>query len=182
MLSDLTGLTAQGAAASEEAGGEALAAADLRGSVPFAIGAPDRGDAVGDVVAGTLHVAVPFDSNWQLTVDGVDVPARRAFGSTLAFDVPAAGRATLHYNTPVSRSLWVVLQLLVWLGLLLAASRLQPSQIVARWRRSAGVADTSPVADLSPPLEPFVVEPVAAAPAADDNDNVEWEHSPEELI
>ena len=173
-------LTAEGAAASEEAGGEALASADLRGSVPFAIGAPDGGDAVGEVQAGTLHVAVPFDANWQLTVDGVDVPGRRAFGSTLAFDVPSAGTATLHYNTPISRTLWVVAQLLVWLGLLLAASRVQPSQIVARWRRSPGVADTSPVADLTPPLEPFVVEPAVTAVAVE-GDDVEWEHPAEEL-
>ncbi|MBK8331902.1 MAG: glycosyltransferase [Acidimicrobiaceae bacterium] len=146
-------LTTAGAAASQEAGGEAMTTADLRGSTPFAVGAPSRGDATDQVEAGTLHVAVPYDPNWSLTVDGSDVPSRRAFGSTLAFDVPTAGRATLTYNTPVARTLWLVVQMLVWLALLLAASRFRP----ARWRlrrpRPAQLADTSPVADLTAPID-----------------------------
>ena len=105
------------------------------------------------IAAGTLHVAVPYDPNWSLTVDGSDVPSRRAFGSTLAFDVPTAGRATLTYDTPVARTLWLVVQMLVWLALLLAASRFRP----ARWRlrrpRPAQLADTSPVADLTAPID-----------------------------
>ena len=175
-------LTQEGADASDEAGGEVLAAADLRGSTPFAIGASDTDDAVGPVEAGTLHIAVPFDSNWQLTVDGVEVPGRRAFGSTMAFDVPVAGTATLRYNTPVSRTLWVVAQLIVWLALLLAASRLQPAQMVRRWRRSTGVADTSPVVDLTSPLDSFAVVS-AASPSADDanDDDIAWEDPSEEL-
>ena len=60
-------LSEEGAAASQEAGGEAMAGADLRGSVPFGVGGPDIGDFTGDVTAGTLHVAVPYDSNWSLT-------------------------------------------------------------------------------------------------------------------
>ena len=116
------------------------------------------------------------------TVDGVEVPGRRAFGSTMAFDVPVAGTATLHYNTPVSRTLWVVAQLIVWLALLLAASRLQPAQMVRRWRRSTGVADTSPVVDLTSPLDSFAVVS-AAVPSADDanDDDIAWEDPSEEL-
>ncbi|MGB8860272.1 MAG: glycosyltransferase, partial [Ilumatobacteraceae bacterium] len=38
-------LTEEGAAASQEAGGEAMASADLRGATPFGVGAPDRGEA-----------------------------------------------------------------------------------------------------------------------------------------
>ena len=77
-------LTTAGAAASQEAGGEAMTTADLRGSTPFAVGAPSRGDATDQVEAGTLHVAVPYDPNWSLTVDGTD---------TLVFvvDILAAG-------------------------------------------------------------------------------------------
>ncbi|MGB8862302.1 MAG: hypothetical protein WCC60_23810, partial [Ilumatobacteraceae bacterium] len=121
---------------------------------PFGVGAPDRGEATGDVAAGTLHVAVPFDTNWVLSVDGRNVPGRRAFGSTLAFDVPAAGRATLTYETPATRSLWLVVQLLIWLGLGLAASRFRPSSLRRRRRPAVLLTDTSPVADLTTPLEP----------------------------
>ena len=100
-------LSPEGAAASQQAGGEVLAEADLRGSVPFGVGSPDRGDVVGDIAAGTLHVAVPYDRNWQLIVDGQRVVGRRAFGSTLAFDVPNGGRATLSYQTDTNRTLWL---------------------------------------------------------------------------
>ena len=67
-------LTPVGAQASKQAGGEAVAQADLRGSTPWAIGAPDRGDAVDALPAGTLHVAVPFDEGWHLAVDGARCP------------------------------------------------------------------------------------------------------------
>lgn len=151
-------LSPAGAAASHEAGGEAMASADLRGSVPFGVGGPDIGDLTGDVTVGTLHVAVPFDSNWSLKVDGARVPARRAFGSTLAFDVPAAGRATLAYSTPVSRHLWLLLQLLIWTGLGLAASRFSPERLRQRRRPLPRDANITPVADLTAPLEVANVE------------------------
>ena len=162
-------LASAGAAASKQAGGEAVAQSDLRGSTPFAVAAPARGDATGKVAAGTLHVAVPFDRNWKLTVDGASVPGRRAFGSTLAFDVPAAGTATLHYDTPVTRLLWVLVQLLMWLALAVAASTVQPSRWLVR-RRMLTLDDPSPVADLTAPIEPLVLPP----PAADDGPEPSW--------
>ena len=79
--------------------------------------------------AGTLHVAVPYDPDWHLTVDGEDVAGRRAFGSTLAFDAPTAGPATLAYDTlPVAPavgdrcSCWSLVALL---------DRGEPGQVVA---------------------------------------------------
>ncbi|MBI4883216.1 MAG: glycosyltransferase family 2 protein [Actinobacteria bacterium] len=163
-------LSEQGAAASRQAGGEVLAQADLRGSVPFAVGSPDRGDSTGDVAAGTLHIAIPYDEHWQLFVDGQRVLSRRAFGSTLAFDIPVAGRATLSYETSRYRSLWLTMQLILWLGLALAASRLQPSRLL---RRRASVAhltesDLTPVADLTAPIAP--IDP----PSAHDPTAGEW--------
>ena len=146
-------LSLTGAAASQQAGGEVLAQADLRGSVPFAVGSPDRGEAVGDVTAGTLHVAVPYDARWQLTVDGQRVVGRRAFGSTMAFDVPTAGRATLTYNTDSQRSLWLTGQLVVWLALVLAASRFRLSQMMRRRTVTGAVLDRTPVADLTAPVQ-----------------------------
>lgn len=145
-------LSPKGVAASQQAGGEVLAQADLRGSVPFAVGSPDRGEAVGDVAAGTLHVGVPYDAHWQLTVDGQRVVGRRAFGSTLAFDVPAAGRATLSYDTDTNRSLWLLGQLVVWLAMAVAASRLRPSHLMRRRPASGAVTDRTPVADLTAPI------------------------------
>jgi GT2 family glycosyltransferase len=149
-------LTAAGAEASKQAGGEAVAQADLRGSTPWAIGSPARGDAVGELGVGTLHVAVPYDPDWHLSVDGTDVAGRRAFGSTLAFDAPSGGVATLSYDSSVLRTVWAVLQLLALIVLVLAASRVKSSQLVPR-RRLAVLADTTPIADLTAPFDPPVV-------------------------
>jgi hypothetical protein len=149
-------LTEQGAEASRQAGGEAVAQSDLRGSTPWAVGAPDRGDAAGPLPAGTLHVGVPYDPDWSLTVDGAGVAGRRAFGSTLAFDAPAAGNAVLSYDTGFLRPLWVVVQLLLVITLLFAASRVRSGYLLPR-RRLAVLTDTEPVADLTSPFDPPVV-------------------------
>ncbi len=149
-------LTPTGAEASQQAGGEAVAQSDLRGSTPWAIGAPDRGDAVGPLPAGTLHVAIPDDPDWHLTVDGAEVPGRRAFGSTLAFDAPTAGNGVLSYDTGFIRPLWIVLQFLIVVALLFAASRVRSGYLLPR-RRLAVLADTSPIADLTSPFDPPVI-------------------------
>ena len=149
-------LTEQGAEASRQAGGEAVAQSDLRGSTPWAVGAPDRGDAVGPLGAGTLHVAVPYDPDWSLSVDGANVPGRRAFGSTLAFDAPTAGNGVLAYDTGVLRPLWVLVQLVLVIVLMFAASRVRSGYLLPR-RRLAVLTDTEPVADLTSPFDPPVV-------------------------
>jgi hypothetical protein len=158
-------LTPAGAEASQQAGGEAVAQSDLRGSTPWAVGAPDRGDAVGPLPAGTLHVAVPDDPDWHLTVDGVEVSGRRAFGSTLAFDVPSTGNGVLSYETGFVRPIWIVLQLLMVVALLFAASRVRSGYLLPR-RRLAVLTDTSPIADLTSAFDPPVVP---AEPADDPN-------------
>jgi hypothetical protein len=145
-------LSPEGAEASTFAGDEAGAQADLRGSAPFAVGAPDEGPASGDLSEGTLHVAMPFDQGWTLRVDGTSIDGRRAFGSTLAFDVADGGPATLEYEPPMSRSMWVVAQLLMWLTLIIAASRLRPWALLRRRRQIPAIDDTTTVADLSAPI------------------------------
>lgn len=141
-------LTEFGAEASKQAGGEAVAQSDLRGSIPFAVGASPRGPAVGTADAGTVHVAVPFDTRWSLSVDGRAVPSRRAFGSTMAFDLPAAGTVRLEYHTSPLRWLWVLLQAAAALALLVTALGVR----IARWiprRRGAVLTDSSPIGDLA---------------------------------
>lgn len=143
-------LTPQGAEASQRAGGSILAQADLSGSIPFGTGAPDRGDFTGPINAGTLHVAVPYDESWTLTVNGQKVAPRRAFGSTMAFDVTAPGEARLAFDTPTTRTLVVVLQLLAWLTLTLLASTVR-----VRLRRrtdQTSLDETGMLVDLRAPL------------------------------
>lgn len=144
-------LTEAGAAASRTTGADALTTSDLTGSTPFAPGAPLQGPASGAVTAGTVHVAVPFDERWQLRIDGTDVAARRAFGTTMAFDVGAAGQATLRYDSPGSRTALLVLQLAMWLALLLAASRINPAAW-RRWRGGGRVVAGGPVVTMTQPI------------------------------
>ncbi len=144
-------LTPAGAAASQNGGAEAIAATDLSGSTPFGPGASLQGPVSGPVQAGTVHVAVPFDSRWQLSVGGTDVAARPAFGTTMGYDVAAAGEATLTYDSPTSRSLLLAVQVVLWLALLVVASRFSPSTW-RRWRGSGRAAAGGPVVTMHAPI------------------------------
>ena len=131
------------AKASNEAGSEALASNGVAGSTPALVGMRDRGPGIGPVAAGVLYLAVPYDHNWRLKVNGTTLSPRVAFGRTLAFDVPAAGNGTLHYVTDTRRHLAVVAQLIAWIAVALVASRLRWGWL--RRRRRASIPDDGPV-------------------------------------
>src|SRR4029453_16597918 len=80
----LSGATPQ---ASGLAGADALLRADLTGAEPAMIGADAWPAATDDVTAGVLHLAIPYDSRFHLTINGNDVPSRPSFGVETAFDV-----------------------------------------------------------------------------------------------
>ena len=124
-------LNEAGAAASTSDDWAVLAATDLTSSTPFAADAPTRGPATAPVPAGVVHVAAPLDADWTMRVGDQTVLPRTTVGGTAAFDVPA-GTATLQYHTPVSRTLLVVMQMVLWAVVLLAATRADP---VAWYRR-----------------------------------------------
>ncbi|MEM1333835.1 MAG: hypothetical protein AAGG08_10285, partial [Actinomycetota bacterium] len=148
-------LTGDTAAVSESAGADALVRADLTDAEPVFVGASPSNSSTEEIEAGTVHVAVPFDRNWELTVDGTEIPARRAFGATLAFDVPEAGTATLAYAPPASRGWLVALQCASWLVVLFAAIRVNVS--VGR-RRQQLLADET-LLSLDAPLPPPSIDP-----------------------
>lgn len=131
----LSGATAD---ASNEAGAEALVRADLSQSSPVLVGAETDAPFDGPVPGGTVTVAVPLDDGWSLRVDGTPAASRPAFGLTTAFEVPGAGEATLEYDTPWSRTFVVIVQLVVWALLLMAALRRE--WVVPRRRRPAAPA------------------------------------------
>ena len=120
VVSQLTGTTAE---ASEAAGAGALVRADLTSASPAFLGADHTAAVTDDVVPGVVHLAVPFDDNWSLTVAGESVAARRAFGVTTAFDVEQQGEAVLEYSSPSTRSFLLLVQLVLWVGVLFAATR-----------------------------------------------------------
>ncbi|MCU1503303.1 MAG: hypothetical protein JWM12_2657 [Ilumatobacteraceae bacterium] len=144
-------LSGNGIAASKEGGETALTQSDLRGSQPFAVGSPTIGPARGPVKPGTLHLAVPYDEHWTLAVDGTAIAPRRAFGTTMAFDMPTGGAAHLAYDTSGSRGVLIAVQVAIWLALLVAASRLNPSSW-RRWRGSGTSAPSGPVVTIHDPI------------------------------
>lgn len=120
LVSQLTGPTAE---ASESAGAEALVRSDLSSATPLFLDVSHTSPSTDTVAPGVVHLAVPFDEHWTLTVDGETVEARRAFGVTTAFDIEQGGEAVLEYSTSSSRSLLVAVQVLLWLLVLFGATR-----------------------------------------------------------
>ena len=141
-------LSLAGAAGSHKAGDAAIAQIDLSGSTAVA------GSSFA-ATPGTVHLAVPFHEGWRLHVGGTELQPRRAFGTTIAFDVEAAGPASLHFPRPLSRVAWVLLQLACWFVVAAVAGDLH-----VRRRRDGWVYDpsawgdpTTPLIDLSLPEE-----------------------------
>ncbi len=99
--------------------------ADLSAATPVFVDADQFGTSSADLAPGTVHLAVPFDDNWHLRVDGEAVEPRRAFGATTAFDVPVAGAGELRYETPASRTVLVAFQVLLWLLVIVGVSRVK---------------------------------------------------------
>ena len=152
------------AEASKKAGPEVLAKTDTSGSKPVLVGMRGRGPGSGPVTPGVLHVARPFDTNWQLRVDGKRIAGRIAFSGTTAFEVSNAGNATLTYSTSSSRHLAVLLQAAAWLALAVAASRIRWDLL--RRKRRVAVVSEGPLLSLND-LQPVVPESSAEAPEAD---------------
>lgn len=126
------------AAASDSAGVESLVRADLTEYTPAFVGASATEALTEQVEAGTVHLAVPFDDRWSLSVDGTEVEPRRAFGTTLAFDIEQPGIATLRYESPSFRGVFVAIQVLLWLAVIIGAFRVSVS---VRQRHDRAVAD-----------------------------------------
>jgi GT2 family glycosyltransferase len=159
------------AAATEASGSAELVRSDLSGAAPVLTGTLEHGSASGDVAAGVVTLAVPFDERWSLSIEGHDVPARPGFGVLTAFDVATAGQGELGYDTSTSRRNALLGQALLWVVALVAASRMRiPARLA---RRGGGGATSAPVIDLAEDVElptdagdvPVLVplEPVGAA-------------------
>lgn len=145
-----------GAAASRLAGEENLARADLSEMVPTIVGADDgEPTATGPVAPGALHLAVPFDERIQLRVDDVPIEARTGFGVTTAFDVPAAGTATVSYEPDSARGWWRASQTLLWIAVLAIAIGSRASFA----RRRSSILHDETLIDLSD--EPLPTDAVA---------------------
>ena len=152
-------LTAEGAEASLNGGVAALAQADLSGATPVMVAGDHLASATEAVPAGTVHLAVPFDRRWELTVDGAVVESRPAFGTTMAFDVASSGTAVLTYRTSRAHELVVFAQTIVWGLIAIAASSVRFRRPRVRRR-----AQPLPVTESVFTIDPIIGVPVVPMP------------------
>ncbi len=184
-------LSGPSAEMSNLAGAEVLVGSDLSGGLPSMVGLDAGTAAANEVAPGVVHIAVPFDPRFNLDVDGVDYAPRTGFGVTTAFDVEQAGVGHISYNRGWARPLWLASQLLMWLFVLLVATRGHTS-----FRRHRFIDEhDETLIDLTdaPPISvgvagemlgvPTWSEGSAASPEADLASlvaNVEWNDAPRE--
>ena len=116
-------LTDAAAAASDQAGFESLVRTDVSGATAVLPDANGANSWSGDLPPGVTYLSAPANSRWHLDVGGTTVARRPAFGWANAFDVTTAGPATLSYDTPVTRYVFVAVQAVLWLGAIAIAVR-----------------------------------------------------------
>ena len=179
-----------GVAVSDSAGAEVLVRADLSASAPVFVGADQLSTASDEVTAGVVHLGVPFDEAWSLTVDGIAIEPRRAFGETTAFDVPAAGLGELRYESSTFRWFAVLAQIALWIAAIVVAFRVR----VSVGRRAPLLVADETLIDLTDSALPALVDPgfgndsfpsvvveVGTASDAPDTDSVDPpEHDPDQ--
>jgi hypothetical protein len=130
-------LDEKAAVASRQALEANLLADGLVSRAPFA---PER-RTTGESLTGTVHLAVPYSSRWELRVEGARVAPRVAFGATTAFDAPVAGTAELRLRSSTAHRALIVLQLGLWL--VVVAIAFNPSRFRGRVRAAREVVEVS---------------------------------------
>ena len=144
------------AAASKQAGAEALIRADYSGATP-ALDGPLPTAGTGPVDGPTVLLSEAVDDRWELAVDGQVQPRRTAFGWATAWDVASGGTGSLRYRTAAARYALVAIQVALWVIALVLVRTWRHGPPFSRWRaRRRVAASTVPtVIDLSaePPSE-----------------------------
>jgi hypothetical protein len=102
------------------------AKADLSGADPVLTtrdgltGVTGRAERPGPVL--TASAASP---NWELEVDGRRAERTTSWGWANEFEVDRAGTARLRYATPITRPLWLTLQVVLWVAAVVALIRIR---------------------------------------------------------
>jgi GT2 family glycosyltransferase len=137
-------LSASALSASDTGGASALVSSELSGSTPILGGTTAWSTTSQSIGPGRVHLGIPFTSQWVLENNGRRISGKPSFGSVMYFDVGEGGTVTLVHDGSVSRTLWIVIQAIVWIAVLLAA--VQPRR---RRRRSTYSVDDGPVLSLN---------------------------------
>lgn len=126
---------------SSQGGEDALLSSSLGAARALPYAADINEEPLGELSVGTVHLAAPFTNNMRLVIGNAEVAPRVAFGGSTAFDVPVGGPAKLMYSTPWLHTLFVFVQLLMWLGLV--AISIDARRLRRRWRGSTQRVDVS---------------------------------------
>lgn len=97
----------------------ALVDNDVSGSRAALAGTTSWRSVTEEIPAGQLHIGTPFDSHWRLENATQSVVGMASFGSVMTFE-SSAGSGRLVYDNPMTRYLWVLLQIILWVIVLLA--------------------------------------------------------------
>jgi len=97
----------------------ALVDNDVSGSRAALTGTTSWRSVTEEIPDGQLHIGTPFDSRWRLENESQSVVGMASFGSVMTFK-SSAGSGRLVYDNPVTRYLWVLLQMILWLIVVLA--------------------------------------------------------------
>jgi preprotein translocase subunit SecG len=144
----LTGmLSAVASQQSSEGGAEALVATELTGSLAALNGTTSWASPTQELPAGRFHMGVPFDPRWTLTINGQTIKPQASFGTVMHFETGDGGLARLSYSNPLSRYMWVLLQVFLWLVVVLGI--LQPNFRRRSRRQQFELPETTPVVSLS---------------------------------
>jgi hypothetical protein len=139
-------LTDTGSQSSQLAGARSMIAADIGGATSLPAAEYFNSTVSSQVEPGTLHLAVPFTPQWKVAVDGREFSSRPAFGLTNAYDIDAAGVATISFTASRWHSLLVVVQFSAWCVVMVFAFSRRRRRVIQR--DSATVFD-APVMSLS---------------------------------
>ena len=143
----LTGmLSAVAAQQSSEGGSEALVATELTGSLAALSGVTSWSSPTQELPAGRFHMGVPFDSRWTLSIGGQSVKPQASFGTVMHYETGVGGTAQLNYSNPLSRYVWVVMQLLLWA--IVVVGILQPNWRRRQARQRFAIPEMQPVVSL----------------------------------
>lgn len=132
---------------SSEGGSAALVATELTGSIAALNGTTSWSSPSQELPVGRFHMGVPFDSRWTLNVDGQSITPQASFGTVMHFETGDGGNARLSYANPLSRYIWVLLQVLLWLVVVFAV--LQPNVRRGSRRQKFELVDATPVVSLN---------------------------------
>ena len=138
-------LTADGAASSKLAGATSMIATDIGGAQSLGGSVRPEASSIAPVKPGTMHLAVPYTSRWELKANGQPVPARPAFGLTNAYDIANEANVELSFHASLVHTALVLVQFVAWCVVAFVAFSRRRRFLRRVQRATAGIQNQTPV-------------------------------------